>query len=382
MCDGRAIAVRLPASVDSEVSHDSSTVVIEANGRTSEAAARFVLDCSGRRGVVARGSLRRMEVSHRTLALTGIWRTTEGWAVPDDSHTLVATYADGWAWSIPTAFGTRYFTVMVDPGRTRLVRGQPSVAVYLAELKKVRPFQPLLDRGQLVAGPWGHDASLYSASQYAGPRYLLVGDAASFIDPLSSFGVKKALASAWIAAVATHTALVRPEMTRDALAFHDRREREVYMAYRLESARFACQAARDSNHPFWEARALVPEHLEKSASEDVGHGHDSRTAAAFDDLRLRPTVHLRRSRRLRTAPRAAIRGHEIALEDHLLPPDRPEAIRYLGGIDLLGLVALAPDHVSVGEMYEAYIDQHRPAPLPDFLRALSFLISTGALEHG
>lgn len=382
MCAGRAVAVRLPANPASDMSLDPATVLIERNGRTSEVEARFILDCSGRRGVVARGSVRQAESSHRTVAMTAIWRTPSGWEVPDDTHTLVASYTDGWAWSIPTTSGTRHFTAMIDPARTHLARGQPSAAVYLAELKKVRPFQPILGRGELVKGPWGHDASLYCAREYAGPAYLLVGDAASFIDPLSSFGVKKALASAWVAAVATHTALIRPEMARNALAFHDRREREVYSTYRRESARFACQAGRDSNHPFWEARALVPEHLEESASEDVEHDRDARIAAAFDDLRVRPTVHLRRSQRLRTVPRAAIRGHEVALEDHLLPPDCPDAIRYLEGIDLLRLVELAPDHVSVGEMYEAYVGRHRPAPLPDFLRALSFLISTGALEHG
>ena len=56
---------------------------------------------------------------------------------------------------------------------------------------------------------WACDASLYSAHTYADAsrQSLLVGDAGAFIDPLSSFGVKKALASAWIAAVVVHTSL-------------------------------------------------------------------------------------------------------------------------------------------------------------------------------
>ena len=39
----------------------------------------------------------------------------------------------------------------------------------------------------------------------ASDLHLLAGDAGSFIDPLSSAGVKKALASAWLAAVAVST---------------------------------------------------------------------------------------------------------------------------------------------------------------------------------
>ena len=55
--------------------------------------------------------------------------------------------------------------------------------------------------GAVLRHEWACDASLYFSGAYAGPQFLLVGDAGSFIDPLSSFGVKKALASAWLAAV-------------------------------------------------------------------------------------------------------------------------------------------------------------------------------------
>ena len=52
--------------------------------------------------------------------------------------------------------------------------------------------------------------------RYAGPRFLLAGDAGSFIDPLSSFGVKKALASAWLGAIVVHTRLAHAD--RETLA--------------------------------------------------------------------------------------------------------------------------------------------------------------------
>ena len=51
--------------------------------------ARWVLDCSGRSGVVARHGFRRHNEGPRTLALVGIWRSEEGWEVPDPTHTLV-----------------------------------------------------------------------------------------------------------------------------------------------------------------------------------------------------------------------------------------------------------------------------------------------------
>jgi hypothetical protein len=38
---------------------------------------------------------------------------------------------------------------------------------------------------------WACDASVHHATRYGGANFVLVGDAASFIEPLSSFGVKK-----------------------------------------------------------------------------------------------------------------------------------------------------------------------------------------------
>src|SRR5262249_37069334 len=135
-----------------------------------------------------------------------------------------------------------------------LVRGAAALDVYRAELAKIAPFEARVAHASLVDGPWGADASAYSAERYAGDGFLLVGDAGSFIDPLSSFGVKKALVSGWLAAIAVHTALVRPSMAAEALAFFDRRERAVVASATAQSGRFATTAGARTSHPFWLAR--------------------------------------------------------------------------------------------------------------------------------
>ena len=85
---------------------------------------------------------------------------------------------------------------------------------------------------------WGCDATLYRSTRAADSNTLLVGDAASFIEPLSSAGVKKALASAWRAAVVVNTVIASPELLDAASAFHDRRERQVYAQCVRRSAAF------------------------------------------------------------------------------------------------------------------------------------------------
>jgi len=96
---------------------------VEIGGSLERITPRVVVDASGRAGVLARHGLRVHDTSHHTIALAAVWHASRPWPVPDDTHTLVASYADGWAWSVPTEPGVRQFTVMVDPARTNLARG-------------------------------------------------------------------------------------------------------------------------------------------------------------------------------------------------------------------------------------------------------------------
>jgi flavin-dependent dehydrogenase len=391
----RALAAESGAAIESgvvrEVTTDPPRARIEADGQTREISAAMVLDCSGRNGVVARQGLRRLDESRHTVALVGIWRMEKdlGSLFPDadekDSRglTLVAAQADGWAWSVPVAGGLRYITVMVDPQRTALARGVPAADVYLEALARVRAFEPLTSAGSLVEGPWGADASGYCAERYSGPGFLLVGDAASFIDPLSSFGVKKALASAWLAAIVSHTSLIRPAMKDAALAFFDRRERAIYLSARQQASAFAADAAAQSGHPFWIARADTPEQLDPGAEVDAAAlAGDPAVLAAFQDLRARPAVHFRTSDGLEIRPRAAVRGREIVLEDHVFLPDWPEGVRYIRDVDLVSVLRHAPRFSDAGEIAEAYVREHGPVALPDLLGAIATLIAKGALVYG
>jgi len=368
----------------------TSLATIEIDGHLKEVRPSIVLDCSGRAGVVARKGLREGGATHRTVALAGVWRADTPWPASQEGHTLVASHADGWAWSVPTDSETRYFTVMVDPERSHLARGVPAVDVYTTELEKVAPFAPFLERATLVDGPWGADASQYGCRRSAGDGFLLVGDAASFVDPLSSFGVKKALASGWLAAIVAHTMLTTPEMRDEAVAFFERRERAIVEGLRVQAAQFAAGADSGTGHPFWQARA--------SAGPGATSGHeplidgegpspaalarDPKVLAALDDLRRRDAIHLRLSPGASVRKRAAIRSNRIVMDDHLFCPAWPGGLRYLRNIDLLALVRLAPEHRDVGDLYDALFQVHPGVSLPDFLGALSTLLALGVIEHG
>ncbi|HEV8237463.1 MAG TPA: tryptophan 7-halogenase, partial [Gemmatimonadaceae bacterium] len=195
---------------------DHSIVHYDLRGRQRSIAARWILDCTGRAGLLARREWRRGDPAGKTLALVGVWERRGGWTMLDDeTHTLVESYHGGWAWSVPVSRSRRYVTAMVDPSLTSVRRSEAADTlgvVYHAELAKAKRIGLLVRSGRslarLTGAPFARDASSYDATRFADAGLLLVGDAASFVDPLSSYGIKKALSSAWLASVVVHTALV------------------------------------------------------------------------------------------------------------------------------------------------------------------------------
>ena len=99
--------------------------------------AAYRLDCTGRAGVLAKPyGRRRYEPGHRTVALVGRWRRDDAWPLDDPSHTLLESYTDGWAWSVPLD-GTRSRAGRHGrPEDHGAGRGDGAAAVYLAEVRK------------------------------------------------------------------------------------------------------------------------------------------------------------------------------------------------------------------------------------------------------
>ncbi len=386
----------------------------------------FVLDCSGRAGVIANRDLRVHDPSNATVALAGVWRANAG-APAAEPCTLVESYRDGWAWSMPVSDTRRYLTMMIDPRRTELLRGQGRRRLYLAELEKTREARRLVADACLASDISGHTASQYTASRFVGEGFLLVGDAASFVDPLASVGVKKALASAWLAAVVVHTCISTPDMSGVALEFFDSRERATWLAHRRHTAQYYREAATAHGHGFWSARAAAvgdvpgavpptgPTPVDGASSPGVPTSGESTVAGsastpaldpaaevhiqvptepdvaalrrdpdvlrAFSDLRAAPSIRLRPTPGLRRLQLPAVRGRRIVLDEHLAAPALPDGVRYLRDVDLPRLVALAGEHDQVPDLYEAYLDRVATVSLPDFLGALSVLLGKGMLKN-
>lgn len=342
-------------------------LVVEAD--LSPPGEAFVIDATGRSGVLARAKgVRVHDDGPRTVALVASWTSPGGWPVPDDTHTLIESYQSGWAWSVPTSPGTRHIAVMVDPRRSGISRGTSPREVYLGEIAKTGAFRGLVAAAHCLDGPRGFDASGYRAERYGDDRWLLAGDAGSFIDPLSSAGVKKALASGWLAAVAVHTGLRTPPMRAPALAFFSRREQEIERHYSRMSRSFLAEAAPTHPHAFWRDRADGPGPPAEADAASVRR--------ALDRLRSAPSIALRPGA-VPVAQRPCVRGHEIVLEPGIIEGE--DSIRFVQGIDIVALRELAPRFVQVPDLFAAYCRAHGDALLTDFLIALATAVARGWL---
>ena len=369
----------------------SATVEYVTEGQRRQAVvveASFVLDCSGRAGVVARRGFRIPDAGQTTLALTAIWTQPDGWDVDDPSHTLVETYGDGWAWSVPVTATRRYVTVMVDPRVTDSGSARALGARYEREIGKTAALRRLLDGATRDTPAWGCDASLYHAQTCGGPGVLLVGDAASFIDPLSSYGVKKALASAWLASVVVHTSLTNASLAGVALDLFNAREREMHAASvppvdAVLRRRGGPPSAPVLDRPRDQRRHRRTGHRHRPTSTSTSFGATRRCCRRSRPCGRRPTSSSGGATSSASKARPAVTTREVVLQDRLVLPGWPpggRGLRYLRDVDLVRLVELAPDHRQVPDLFEAYIRRCPPVSLADFLGALSVLLAKGALR--
>jgi flavin-dependent dehydrogenase len=234
-------------------------------GHQAVVQASFVVDASGAAAVVARALGIKRRDAIRTVAIAGYWAEAK---VPEgfpSTNTLFEMLPDGWVWSLLRADGLRNVTLGVDPSSIKSVEGG-GAELYLEKIRGSTLVGPLLERARLVGKVEIHDATWSSAETHAGAGFLLAGDAAATIDPLTSQGVYKALQSGIVAAAAINTCLVRPEDSDLALAYYREAQEEFRRNYAEISLSFY-RASPFAAEPFWRTR-MRPDALAEAGIDE------------------------------------------------------------------------------------------------------------------
>src|SRR5262249_61484755 len=158
---------------------------------------------------------------------------------------IVARHDLGWFWLIPISADLMSVGVVLPRAAfkpfahldheavlERAIAETPAIARLLAHARREWPVGVEKDFS-------------FGARAYAGDRWLLVGDAGSFLDPVFSTGVAIALESGVEAARALDRALAAGDLSAGAFRAFDRRQRQRYRAFRRFVMAFYTRGFRD-----------------------------------------------------------------------------------------------------------------------------------------
>jgi flavin-dependent dehydrogenase len=167
-----------------------------ARSPAEEVSARYLLDCSGRQTVI--GNFLRLKKTYDHLQKFSVFSHYEKVdRDPGIDGTLIRMVRglDRWFWMIPLTATRMSIGVVMDTKTFREMKMSPEEA-----LDHCINEQPLIlermKRAERVAPVYSAGDYSYRNRQLFGDRWMLVGDAAGFIDPVFSSGVFLAIMSA------------------------------------------------------------------------------------------------------------------------------------------------------------------------------------------
>jgi flavin-dependent dehydrogenase len=209
--------------------------------------ARAIVDASGRGSIV--GRMFGVRVDEPRLANVALFSHYAGVPRAEGRRAgdirVVARRDRGWFWLIPISGELMSVGVVLPRAEfqgqpkaeheamlDRLIADTPAVARLMARAERRWPVRVERDFS-------------FGASRYAGDRWVLVGDAGSFLDPVFSSGVAIAMESGLEAARAIDAGLARGRLSAGAFRTFNRRQRGRYAAFRRFVLAFYTRGFRD-----------------------------------------------------------------------------------------------------------------------------------------
>jgi flavin-dependent dehydrogenase len=169
--------------------------------------ARFVLDCSGRDTFLAhKFKAKQRNPDHNSSALFGHFRNARRLEGRKEGNISICWFEHGWFWFIPLLDGTTSVGAVAWPYYLKS-REKPLKDFFYDTIALCPELADRLKDAELVDDAVHATGNFsYVSTHCSGERYLMLGDAFAFIDPMFSSGFYLAMHSAFDAAdvVAVH----------------------------------------------------------------------------------------------------------------------------------------------------------------------------------
>lgn len=190
-----------------DITHEGVEVTArDETGAETRVSAQMLIDATGQTSLLAgKLGMREMDFGLKNFAVfshfEGAWRH-EGIREGDITVVLVP---GGWWWVIPLSDGR---TSLGQVGPASMLRGRKPDEAYFTEQIAATPYlAKRLANAKRVAPVRTISDYSYVSKKLAGDRFVLVGDAGAFIDPVFSTGVYLGMVGAFRAAEAVDAAL-------------------------------------------------------------------------------------------------------------------------------------------------------------------------------
>jgi flavin-dependent dehydrogenase len=225
-----------------EFDAEGVTAHVDASGTRATLRARYLVDASGRDTFLGK-QLKLVDRSdkHQSAAMFAHYR---GVAYnPDDpggNIISVNRFPQGWAWFIPLPDGTTSVGCVCKPSWLKTRQGADN-ADFMAKTLAIVPGAERRMAGAECVTPVRFTGNYsYACRRMAGPRWILIGDAWAFLDPVFSSGVYLSMYSAHHACEVVDGALhdpAREPALQKRYAKHLRRgyARFAWFIYRFNS---------------------------------------------------------------------------------------------------------------------------------------------------
>ncbi|MCW5669124.1 MAG: tryptophan 7-halogenase [Hydrogenophaga sp.] len=271
----RVGAQALEGAKVTEVAFDDEGAAVAAvleGGETRRWRTRFVVDATGRDTLLAnKFRCKQKNKDHNSTALFGHFRGARRLQGKREGNISICWFEHGWFWFIPLADGTTSVGAVCWAYYLK-ARDKPLKDYFFDTIALCPELHDRLKDATLVDDQVHATGNFSYASTHAtGERYLMVGDAFTFIDPMFSSGVFLAMQSGFDGAQLVATALDEPQRLPAARAAYEKRVRVGPRDYSWFIYRVTNPTIRDMfMHP--NNRFKVKQGLMSLLAADIHHG--------------------------------------------------------------------------------------------------------------
>jgi flavin-dependent dehydrogenase len=289
-CRSHGVEVREGHQVVDVLFEETRAVGVQyaaADGTVGTVRAAWVVDASGQSAVLGRKlAVRRWDPFFQNLAIYGYVTGAQRLPPPDESNIFIESYRHGWFWHIPLHTGWTSVGTVLDSrtAQDALRRGSP-VQLLHDHIAQAPYTAQMLRQAELVSGPFVVKDWSYRSDRLHGNGYILVGDAACFVDPLFSSGVHLACMSGVLAAAYVTTVLKDPAMQEPAGQVYTALYDKEYQHFHAMAQLFY-SSNRSAESYFWEARRLLGQEAILSPRHAFIHAVAGQTPRGYERVVL------------------------------------------------------------------------------------------------